>query len=127
MNIQLELQLLGIAGLLIHFLKDWVTQYEQEKKYKLTQSIPAVLLSIVTTSLLIYLKDSIADLYVITKFSAVVLGYFGNSVFFSFIIAKKPETSVALGDTITPDKPEGEGGVLDDGSKPPSGGRPDKP
>jgi hypothetical protein len=27
---------------------------------------------------------------VITKFSALILGYFGNSVFFSFVSAKKP-------------------------------------
>jgi hypothetical protein len=37
------------------------------------------------------LKDDISDLYVITPFGALVLGYIGNSVFFSFVDAKKPK------------------------------------
>ena len=85
-----ELYLLGIAGVSIHYIKDWVNHNNKGKKYGWQKSIPTMLLSFITTLLVVYLREDIADLYVITPFSAVVLGYFGNSVFFSFIDAKKP-------------------------------------
>lgn len=92
MNI--ELQLLGLLGLAIHYLKDWESNAKEGKKYGLAKSLPTILLSAITTSVLIYLKDDISDLYVVTKFGAIVLGYLGNSVFFSFVSAKKPTESV---------------------------------
>jgi len=87
---QYELFLLGIAGVFLHYLKDWVIHTQKGLAYGWQKAIPMALLSLITTSLVVYLKDDIADLYVITPFSAVVLGYFGNSVFFSFVEAKKP-------------------------------------
>ena len=92
MNI--ELQLLGLLGLAIHYLKDWESNAKEGKKYGLAKSLPTILLSAITTGVLIYLKDDIANLYVVTPFAAVVLGYLGNSVFFSFVSAKKPSDSV---------------------------------
>lgn len=85
-----ELYLLGLLGIVIHYLKDFETHRKQGKKYSLPSLLPTILLSIITTGTLIYLKDAIAELYVITPFAAVILGYFGNSVFFSFINAKNP-------------------------------------
>ena len=85
-----ELYLLGLAGVAIHYLKDWHDVNKKGLKYGFAKSLPTIALSIITTMLLVYLKDDIADLYVITKFSAVVLGYVGNSLFFSFVDAKKP-------------------------------------
>ena len=95
MNI--ELQLLGLLGLAIHYLKDWESNAKEGKKYGIAKSLPTILLSAITTGVLIYLKDDIASLYVVTPFAAVVLGYLGNSVFFSFVTAKKPTESVAMG------------------------------
>ena len=88
MNI--ELQALGLLGLTIHYLKDWEQNAKEGKKYGLAKSLPTILLSAITTGVLIYLKDDISNLYVVTPFGAIVLGYLGNSVFFSFISAKKP-------------------------------------
>lgn len=88
MNI--ELQLLGLLGLMIHYLKDWEENQKQGKKYGLSKLLPTILLSAITTSVLIYLKEDIKELYVVTKFGAIILGYLGNSVFFSFVTAKKP-------------------------------------
>ena len=85
-----ELYLLGLAGVFIHYFKDWVTHNSKGLAYGWQKSIPTAALSIVTTCVLIYLRDDISDLFVITPFSALVLGYFGNSVFFSFVEAKKP-------------------------------------
>lgn len=87
----IELQLLGIAGMAVHYLKEWNAANNEGKQYNLKRAIPTVLLSGLTTGLLIYLRKDIEDIYPITKFSAVVLGYLGNSIFFSFVNAKKPK------------------------------------
>lgn len=92
--IHYELYLLGIAGVAIHYLKDWVNHNNKGLKYGFSKVIPMALLSVITTLLLIYLRADIESLYVITPFGAVVLGYIGNSVFFSFIDAKKPTNKV---------------------------------
>lgn len=86
-----ELLLLGQAGVVLHYFKEWAIANKQEKKYDLKKSIPMALLSSFTTLLLVYLKDDISDLYVVTKFGAVALGYLGNSMFFSFLDVKKPK------------------------------------
>lgn len=95
-----ELQALGLVGLFIHAVKDYVDHSNQGKEYPLKKSIPAYILSLLTTSVLIYLKDDIASLYVVTPFSALALGYLGNSVFFSFIKAKSKD--MPEGNTIGP-------------------------
>jgi len=95
MNI--ELQLLGLAGLAIHYLKDWEANHREGKKYDIGKSIPTILLSAITTSVLIYLRDDISNLYVVTPFAALILGYLGNSVFFSFVSAKKPIETTTFG------------------------------
>jgi hypothetical protein len=117
-----ELQLLGLAGLVIHALKDWVGHNKEGRAYPIGKSFPAYLLSAVTTSVLIYLADDIKTMYVITPFSALVLGYLGNSVFFSFIKAKEKDVVIEPPVKITIEKTDG-----DDGSKPPEEERPDKP
>ena len=86
-----ELYLLALAGVAIHYLKDWVEHDKKGLEYGWRKSIPTMLLSVVTSLLVVYLREDIASLYVITPFSAVVLGYVGNSVFFSFIDAKQPK------------------------------------
>jgi hypothetical protein len=87
----IELMLLGQAGVFIHYFKGWVTANNKGEKYDLIKAIPMAVLSSITTGLLIYLRDDIVNLYPITKFSAIALGYFGNSVFFSFLDTKKPK------------------------------------
>lgn len=93
MNI--ELQLLGLLGLAIHYLKDWEANNRDGKKYDLKKSIPTIILSAITTSVLVYLHEDISNLFVVTPFGAVVLGYLGNSVFFSFVQARKPTQNEA--------------------------------
>lgn len=89
--IHIELFVLGQVGVMLHYLKEWVLANKDGKQYDFKKAIPMAVLSSVTTGLLVYLKEDIADLYVITKFGAVVLGYLGNSVFFSFLNVKKPK------------------------------------
>lgn len=119
-----ELQLLGLAGLIIHALKDWVAHNKEGRAYPIGKSMPAYLLSAITTGVLIYLADDIKNIYVITPFSALVLGYLGNSVFFSFIKAREKSLPVQEPELKLSDK---NATTLDDGSKPGEEGRPDKP
>lgn len=86
-----ELLLLGQVGVLLHYLKEWVVADKQGKSYNLRKSLPMMILSSLTTGLLVYLKDDINNIYVVTKFGAVVLGYAGNSAFFSFVDVRKPK------------------------------------
>lgn len=91
----IELLLLGVVGVFIHYFKEWVIANNQGKAYDLKRALPMAGLSLLTTLVLIYLKEDIEALYPITKFNAVILGYLGNSVFFSFIDTKKPKANEA--------------------------------
>lgn len=86
----IELMVLLLIGVAIHYIKDWVMHQKKGLKYGWQKAIPTMLLSIITGMVLVYLRDSIKDLYVVTPFGAVILGYVGNSAFFSFVDAKKP-------------------------------------
>lgn len=87
----LELFLLGQAGVFIHYLKEWVIANKADKEYNFKKAIPTAALSSICTALLVYLHEDIADLYPVTKFSALILGYMGNSIFFTFVDVKKPK------------------------------------
>lgn len=90
-----ELLILGQLGVALHYGKEYVVANNNGKKYELKKAIPMALLSSITTAILIYLKDDISDLYVVTKFGALILGYVGNSTFFSFVEVRKPKISEA--------------------------------
>jgi hypothetical protein len=83
--------ILGLIGVFIHYFKGWVEANNADQKYHLRKALPMAALSSLTTLVAIYMKDDIATLYPITKFSAVALGYMGNSIFFSFLDTKKPK------------------------------------
>lgn len=87
----LELMILGQLGVFIHYFKEWVVANNKGLNYDLKKSIPMAALSSLTTAVLIYLKEDIRALYVVTPFAAVTLGYIGNSIFFSFVDSKKPK------------------------------------
>lgn len=91
----LELMILGQLGVFIHYFKEWVVANNKGLKYDLKKSIPMAALSSLTTGVLVYLKNDISNLYVITPFASVALGYMGNSIFFSFIDSKKPKLPVS--------------------------------
>ncbi|CAB4140410.1 hypothetical protein UFOVP402_29 [uncultured Caudovirales phage] len=91
MNEEIYLIALGLAGTAVHYLKEWAKANKAGKEYELKRSIPTIILSVITTTLLIHLRADIEPLYVVTPFAAVILGYIGNSIFFSFVDAKKPK------------------------------------
>lgn len=92
-NLHLELYFLGLFGLFLHYMKSWADAQKNGKEFNIVKVMPMALLSLMTTVLVIYLRDDLKEFYPITRVSAVVLGYFGNSVFFSFLNSKKPKIS----------------------------------
>ena len=91
MNEEIYLTFLGILGVAIHHLKQWVQANKIGKEYEVKKAAPTILLSVITTWVLVHLRFDIETLYVVTPFGALVLGYMGNSILFSFIDAKKPK------------------------------------
>jgi hypothetical protein len=89
-NNVIVLELLGIVGIAIHYLKDWNIANNQGVGYNIKKAIPTIILSVLTTCVLIFLRDSFKDIYPVTPLGAVILGYLGDSVFFSFVNVKKP-------------------------------------
>lgn len=87
----LELYALGLTGLILHYLKSWADAQKTGKEFSVIKVMPMAVLSVITTFLVIYLRDDLKEFYPITRVSAVVLGYAGNSVFFSFLNSKKPK------------------------------------
>ena len=90
-NLDLELYALGIIGLFLHYFKTWADTQKKGGEFSVMKVMPMALLSLMTTLLVIYLRDDLKEFYPITRVSAVVLGYAGNSVFFSFLNGKKPK------------------------------------
>lgn len=85
-----ELYLLALGGVAVHYLKDWVAHKKRNVSYGLSKELPVILLSILTSVLLVYVREDISTIYVITPVGAIIVGYAGNSIFFSLINAKKP-------------------------------------
>ena len=96
----IELFALGQVGVMLHYLKEWVIANKAGKEYAFSKALPMALLSSITTGLLVYLRKDIEDIYPITKFGAVILGYIGNSIFFSFVDVKKPKVGSEGGDKV---------------------------
>lgn len=90
-NLHLELYVLGVVGLFLHYMKSWTEAQKKGNDFSLIKVMPMALLSLVTTALVIYLREDLKEFYPITRVSAVIMGYFGNSVFFSFLNSKKPK------------------------------------
>lgn len=90
----------GYVGILTHYLKKWSEKAEQEEPFYIRRFIPSIILSIITTSVLIVLRKELESLYVFTKFSSFVVGYFGNSWFFGFIEQKISNIKPVQNETI---------------------------
>jgi hypothetical protein len=89
----LELLLLGQLGVLLHYGRAYVKAHNRGQTYDLKKAVPTACLSSITTGLLIYLKDDIESIYVVTKIGAVILGIMGNQLFFDIVDVKKPKIS----------------------------------
>lgn len=84
----LILLLFGYTGILTHYIKKWSEKVEREEIFHFKKSVPSIILSIITTTVVIIQREEIKSLFVVTRFSGFIIGYFGNSWFFGFIEKK---------------------------------------
>jgi tetrahydromethanopterin S-methyltransferase subunit E len=78
----------GYVGILTHYIKKWSEKVEKDETMNVRKTIPSIILSVITTTVLIILRAEIESLFVFTRFGSFIVGYFGNSWFFGFIEKK---------------------------------------
>lgn len=88
----LELLLLALAGNALHYVSSWKSLVEQNriKEFNVINEVPGFILSILTSIIMVYVREDIKAFFVVTPFGAVMLGYFGQSLFKKLIDAKSP-------------------------------------
>lgn len=101
-----ELYLLGLAGVLLHFLKELQSSLSKNKSMNWKIEGVSHFSSILITMIIVYARDEIASFYPIGILTAVVTGYAAQSVFAYFIELKKPK---GAGTIITVADDSGEG------------------
>ena len=91
MNI--ELLLLAYAGIVAHYLTRFKEIVDSNRPFKLNplSEILGGLLTVLTTTILVYVKDDIATIYVVTPVGAALLGYAGQSVFNKLVGSRFPQ------------------------------------
>ncbi|MBA4849030.1 hypothetical protein [Emticicia sp. BO119] len=87
--------ILGLIGVLLHYLKLWKNAKDEGKRFSLRHHYPNLLLSIICTLILVFLKEDIKDIYVVTKFGAIALGFGGNALFFDLIGTRTQKSKIA--------------------------------
>ncbi len=90
MNI--EYLLLAYAGLLLHYLMRWKEVVEAKKNFELSKEIPSFLVSILTTTLLVYVGKDMVDIYPLTPATSILLGYGNQSIFGKLLKIKGAKT-----------------------------------
>jgi hypothetical protein len=88
MSETVALLVFGYVGVITHYVRKWADKVERDELFIMKKSAPSIILSVITTTVLIILRSELAALYVFTKFSSFVVGYFGSSWFFGFIERK---------------------------------------
>ena len=102
MNI--ELLLLAYAGILLHYLTRFkeIISSSAPVKFNTLAEVLGGLITILTTTILVYVKDDIATIYVVTPVGAVLLGYAGQSVFNKLVGSRFPQK---MADSTDPKEP----------------------
>lgn len=85
---------LGLAGVALDLLfkiREWAAN---GVKPKIGLTIVNTVISVLIVGVLIFLKDEIKEIFVVTKFSAFILGYTAQSVFRKITAGKAKETKI---------------------------------
>lgn len=91
MNQTLELLLLSYTGIVLHYLFSWKEIIEKKQNgFNWKLEIPTFFISVISASVLIYVREDIAAIFPVTPIGAVILGYFGQDIFNKVINAKAP-------------------------------------
>lgn len=93
----IELLLLSYAGILVHYL---LKLQEAAKKRVLTELFNkqsliyegiSTLVSVVASTIIVYVREDIANIFVVTPVGAVIAGYAGQSILNKILGAKMPQ------------------------------------
>lgn len=93
----LELLLLSYAGILLHFL---LKLKEAAQKKVLAEAFTrqsliyegiSTLVSVVASTIIVYVREDIANIFVVTPVGAVIAGYAGQSILNKILGAKMPQ------------------------------------
>lgn len=113
-----ELLLLSYAGILLHYLLKLRDAAKQKVLMELFTRQAVVyegistLVSVVSATIIVYVKEDIANIFVVTPVGAVIAGYAGQSILNKILGAKMPQqVSAADAEPIV-------GGRPDDRNKP---------
>ncbi|WP_337045381.1 hypothetical protein [Emticicia sp. 17c] len=82
--------ILALLGVLISYMEQLSNAKKQKVRYVFKNEWPGILLTMIVTLVMVYLREDIKELYVVTNFGAVILGYSGSSFFLSILKSKLP-------------------------------------
>ncbi len=112
-----QLYLLGLAGILVHYLTRWKEIQDKQEKVTLISELPGFLIALITTFVLILVKDDYATVFAVTKLGAFMLGYTCQSVWNKIVTMKfgsilpgqqtAPAGPIATADVGSKDHPDG--------------------
>lgn len=78
----------GYIGILTHYVKKWSEKLDKNEDFNLRKAIPSIILSLIATTVLVFIRAEIVNLFVFTKGSSFLVGYCGNSWLFGLIDQK---------------------------------------
>lgn len=104
----MELYILAVAGIIIHFLKKIYEARKKSTKLDYVLETISISISIIIVIALIFSKEDLEALYPITKLTALLLGYTAQSTF-RFLVNNVGNNNSAKNSTLghpDPDKEE---------------------
>lgn len=91
---QIVLFIIGLIGLIVHYLVKWDEAKKAKRKFKIKDKTPSVLIVVIVLALVAYLGEEIKDFFVATKISMAVLGYGGHSAILKLLDKKMPNDNI---------------------------------
>lgn len=108
----IELLLLSYSGILVHYL---LKLQEAAKKRVLTELFNkqsliyegiSTLVSVVASTIIVYVREDIANIFVVTPVGAVIAGYAGQSILNKILGAKMPQQIATVESDIVGGRPD---------------------
>ena len=115
----INLIVLGLAGILLHYLSRWKELADKKQNLNLSSEIPGILISIITTIVLILTRDDYKTYFQVTSIGAAVLGYCSQSVWTKLVTMKLGSVMPGEGTVPAPTTADGNTGNQDHPKDPP--------
>lgn len=81
----MQLYILALLGLMLHYgalLNSALKKPEFTWNTFISQNLFMFILSLVFSGIVVYLKDDVSEFFVVTKLSAVFVGYFAGDIYY---------------------------------------------